>query len=164
VGAGFRAVVILVAALLAAAPAGAQPAAFKNKVCTLVPAKTIEAVPGMSGACTEQAPLAAPGGKDYVGAWKGTAPTESIQITIEAFSDSGMLSLATKNLNEGLLDTPKKVSGIGTAAYEAKGEVGVEVKAASGKYIAIVILTNVRKPPGSPAAIEPLAKAVVAAL
>jgi len=152
------------AALAITSSAWAEQATFKNNVCKFVPSKDVGAIPGMSTACTETAPLPAPGATDYIGNWKG-APTEGLQVTIERYSDSGMLQLATHNLKQGLVALPpKKVSGIGDAAYEAKGNFAVEVKTVVGKYIAIIVLTNVRKPPKSPSEIESLAKDVVAAL
>lgn len=155
----------LAAALAISALAGARQAAFKNNVCKFVPAKDVGAIPGMSTSCTETAPEQAPGATDYVANWKGTAPTEGLQVTIERYSDSGMLQLATHNLKQGLVALPPKhVTGIGDDAYEAKGNFAVEVKTVVGKYIAIVVLSNVKKPPKSVSAIEPLAKDIVAAL
>jgi len=156
---------IPLAALALAASAGARQPVFKNNVCKFVPSKDVAAIRGMSTVCTETAPLPAPGATDYVGNWKGTAPTEGLQVTIERYSDDGWLQKATQNLKQGLVALPpKKVSGIGDAAYEAKGNSAVEVKTVVGKYIAIIVLTNVKKPPKSPSEIEPLAKAIVAAL
>jgi hypothetical protein len=75
-----------------------------------------------------------------------------------------MLSLATHNLKQGLVGTPKTVSGIGDGAFESKNASAVELKRVSGKYIAIITLSSVRKPPKSPAELESLGKAVVTAL
>jgi len=158
-------ILVSLAALAITSSAGAEQATFKNNVCKLVPSKDIAAIPGISTACIETPPLQAPGATDYVANWKGTAPTESLQVTIEKYSDSGWLQRATHNLKQGLVALPsKKVSGIGDAAYEAKGNLAVEVKTVVGKYIAIIVLRNVRKPPTSTSEIEPLAKAIVAAL
>ena len=137
---GFRSLLIPLAALALVGAAGAAPVKFTNNVCKFVPAKNVTAIPGMSSACTEQKALPAPGATDYVGNWKGLEPTEGLQITIERYTDTGMLQLATHNLGQGLLSTPKKVSGIGDAAYEAKGAGGVEVKTTTGNYIAIIVL------------------------
>jgi hypothetical protein len=158
--------VSLAAALVITASAGARQATFSNSVCKLVPAKDVLAIPGMgTGPCTESAPLQAPGATDYVGNWKGRLPTQGLQVTIEHYTDSGMLKLATNNLHQGLISLPKKVVGIGDAAYEAKGGAGgVEVKTVVGNYIAIIVLSNVKRPIKSPSVIEPLAKDVVAAL
>jgi hypothetical protein len=75
-----------------------------------------------------------------------------------------MLQLANHNLEQGLVGTPKKVTGIGDGAYEAKTPQAVELKLATGKYIAEITLSSVRKPPKSPSELEPLGKAVVTAL
>ena len=156
--------VVVLAALGICGSAGAHPATFKGKVCGLVAPKVIATVPGVSTACTEEAPLQAPGGKDYVGTWKGLTPTTSLGITIESFSDTGLLVLARTNLKQGLVGQPKNVAGIGDEAYEAKGTGSVDIKADVGKYIATITLTSVKSPPKSPAEIAPVAKAVVAAL
>ena len=121
-------------------------------------------VPGVSTSCIEQAPLEAPGGKDYVGTWKGATPTRSLEITIESFSDTGVLALAKSNQMQGLVGPPKPVAGIGDGAYESKGTGSVDIKTDVGKYIAIITLTSVKSPPKSPAELVPVAKAVVAAL
>ena len=155
---------VVLSALAICGSAGAHSAAFKGNVCKFVPAKAIASVPGITSACTEQAPLTAPGGTDYVGTWKGSTPTTSLQITISVFNDPDWLGRARSNLKQGLLATPKKVAGIGDAAYEAKNFAGVEIKTDVGKYIAIVVLSSVKDPPKSPAMIVPLTKAVVAAL
>src|SRR5579863_4249818 len=120
--ASFGPILTTLAALAVIAPASAGSTAFKGNVCKLVPSKVVAAIQGMSSACSEQPPLPAPGAKDYEGTWKGLTPTASLQITIEVFSDQGILKIATHNLNQGLLaGTPQKVSGIGEAAYVAKG-------------------------------------------
>ena len=160
----FRTVVVLLAALAVPAGASAGAAAFKGKVCSLVSSKTVTAIKDVSPACSEQSPLPSPGGKDYVGTWKGLTPTTNLQITIEAFTDPGMLSLATHNLKQGLVGTPKSVSGIGNRAFESRSALAVDLKLVTGKYIAIITLSSVRKPPKSPAELESLGKAVVTAL
>jgi hypothetical protein len=160
----FRTAVVVLAALAVPAGASAGPAVFKKKVCTLVSSKTVTAIPDILPACSEQSPLPAPGSTDYVGTWKGLTPTTSLQVTIEAYTDPGMLQLATHNLKQGLVSTPKKVTGIGSAAYESKDPQAVDVKFATGKYIANITLSSVRKPPQSPSELYALAKAVVTAL
>jgi hypothetical protein len=160
----FRMVAVVLLALAVPAAASAGTTAFKGNVCSLVSSKTVTAIKDVSSACSEQRPLPSPGGKDYVGTWKGLTPTTSLQVTIEAFTDSGMRSLAVHNLKQGLVGAPKSVSGIGDAAFEAKNASAVELKLATGKYIAIITLSSVRKPPKSPAELESLGKAVVVAL
>jgi hypothetical protein len=160
----FRTIVVLVAALAVLAGPGAGATAFKGKVCSLVSPKTVTAIKDVSSACTEQSPLPSPGGKDYVGTWKGLTPTTNLQVTIEAFTDPGMLLLAIHNLKQGLVGTPTSASGIGDGAFEAKNASAVELKLATGKYVAIIILSSVRKPPKSPTELESLGKAVVLAL
>ena len=160
----FRTVVVLLAALAVPAGASAGATLFKGKVCTLVSSKTITAINDVSSACSEQPRLQSPGGYDYVGTWKGFTPTTSLEVTIEVFTDTGMLSLATHNLKQGLVGTPKSVSGIGNGAFESKNASAVDLKLVTGKYIAIITLSSVRKPPKSPTELEPLGKAIVTAL
>jgi hypothetical protein len=160
----FGTVLVLLATLAVPAGGSAGGTVFKGKVCSLVSSKTVTAIKDVSAACSEQSPLPSPGGKDYIGRWKGLTPTTTLQITIEVFTDPGMLSLATHNLKQGLVGTPKSASGIGDGAFEAKNSSAVELKLATGKYIAIVTLSSVRKPPKSPAELESLGKAVVIAL
>jgi hypothetical protein len=160
----FRPVVVLLAALVVPAGASAGATAFKGKVCSLVSSKTITAIQDVSPICSAQAPLPSPGGKDYVGTWKGLTPTTSLGITIEVFTDPGMLSLATHNLEQGLVGPPKSVAGIGGGAFESKSASAVDLKLVTRKYIAIITLSSVRKPPKSPTELEALAKAVVTAL
>src|SRR5579862_5636019 len=159
----FRTVVVL-AALALPVGATAGTAAFKGKVCTLVSSKTVTAIQDVSPVCSEQSPQPSPGGKDYVGTWKGLTATTNLQITIEVFTDPGMLSLATHNLKQGLVGTPKSVAGIGDGAFESKNASAVDLKLATGKYIAIITLSSVRKPPKSPTELESLGQAVVTAL
>ena len=89
---------------------------------------------------------------------------DSLEITIEVFTEPTMLSLATHNLKQGLVGAPKSVSGIGEGAFEAKNASAVDLKLVTGNYIAIITLSSVRKPPKSPAELESLGKAVVTAL
>ena len=160
----FRTVVVLLAALVLPAGATAGSAAFKGKVCSLVSSKTVTAINDVSSVCTEQSPQPSPGGKDYVGNWKGLTPTTGLQMTIEVYTDPGMLSLATHNLKQGLVGAPKSVSGIGDGAFESKNASAVDLKLVTGKYIAIITLSSVRKPPKSPTELVALGKAVVTAL
>ena len=152
------------AALVLAAPASARPA-FAGKVCGLVPAKQIAAVPALSLNCTNARPSKGPGSTLYLGNWAGkTARSPRLQVTIVLYTDSGALQLAQRNLAQGLPGTPKKVAGIGTAAYVGVGGSSAGIHFSLGKYIAYVIL-NTRGPSSrSTGSVDALAKAVAARL
>ena len=165
-GGRVRFVVVLAAVLVTAPVAGAAPA-FKGNVCGLLTAKQVAAIPGVTSSCKNAPPLPALGGKQYEGDWAGVGPkSPTLQVTIGAYSDSGALQLAVHNLKQGFSGgTPKKVAGIGDAAYEAKGNgLGPGIHVAIGKYIAYISATSIGAPKPTLAELEPIAKHVVATL
>ena len=93
-----------------------------------------------------------------------TPKSPTVQVTVAVYTDSGALKLAKQNLKQGLPGPPKKVSGIGSAAYEAKGALSAGIHVAVGKYIAYISLNTIGTPPKSATVLEPLAKAVAAHL
>lgn len=156
---------LVVAALLwAASPADASPS-FNGDVCALLTAKQVTSIAGVTAKCNNQPPQQAPGSKIYVGDWMGATPkSPSVQVTVAVYSDKGMLRLADHNLAQGLPGPPKKVVGIGDAAFEAKGGFAVGIHVAVGKDIAYITLSSIGKSPKSPSIIEPVAKDVAAKL
>lgn len=156
---------LVFAALLgAASPAAASPS-FNGNVCALLTAKQVATIGGVTARCNNQPPQQGPGAKIYIGDWMGATPkSPTLQVTVAAYSDSGMLQLADHNLKQGLPGPPKKVAGIGEAAFEAKGGLAVGIHVAVGKYIAYISLNAIGKAPSSPALIEPVAKDVAARL
>ena len=85
-----------------------------------------------------------PGSTIYVGNWAGlTAKSPTVQVTVALYSDTGAFQLAEQNLKQGLPGPPKKVAGIGSAAYEAKGALSVGIHFAVGKYIVFVSLNTI---------------------
>lgn len=156
--------ILTLAAVLAVAATGAASAAtptFGKNVCSLLSAKQVTAIPGLSPRCTNVAPARGPGSTIYVGRWAaagGTSP--SLQVTVSQYKDPGLLRLAQRNLGQGLVATPHKLRGVGAAAYEATGGVAAEVQFTSGAFVVGVTLTAHGKAP-SPAAVEQLAKAIV---
>jgi hypothetical protein len=161
-----RYAVVVAALLCCAQTAGAAPV-FSGNVCGLLTAKQVTAISGVTAKCKNEAPIPALGGKQYVGDWAGLMATSpSLQVTVVKYADPGALQLAVHNLKQGLSGgTPKKVTGIGDAAYEAKGppDAGPGIHVAIGKYIAYINL-SVRGPSSSPTLLEPIAKDVVAKL
>jgi hypothetical protein len=164
-GGHVRRLVVLVAIFVIAPTAAAAPV-FKGNVCGLLTAKQVTAIAGVTAQCNPQPPLTGMGSKTYEGDWKGlTAKSPTLQVTVSVYSDSGWLQKADHNLPQGMPGgTPKKVTGIGDAAYEAKGNFAVAIHVAVGKNIAYITLNQVGKTPSSPALIEPVAKDVAAKL
>ncbi len=159
-----RLAVLVVAALATASAAGAAPG-FKGNVCGMVSAKQVTAIAGVSSKCTSAKPSQGPGSTIYVGNWAGLTPkSPTVQVTVAVYTDTGALQMAKQNLKQGLPGPPKKVAGIGSAAYEAKGALSVGIHVAVGKYIAYISLNTIGTPPKSATVLEPLAKAVAARL
>jgi hypothetical protein len=161
-------VVVLAAALVAVSIAGAAPV-FKGNVCGLLTAKQVTAVPGLTSSCKNQAPLPGPlpGSKEWTGNWAGVTPkSTTLQVTVAKFTDPGSLQMAVHNLKQGLPGgTPKKVTGIGDGAYEAKGSgFGPGLNVAVGNYVAYLVLSSTGDPKPTLAQLEPIAKDVVAKL
>ncbi len=164
-----RYLVVLTAVLSCTQTAGAAPP-FGGNVCGLLTAKQVTAISGVTANCKNEPPLSGPGqgSKQYTGNWAGvTTKSPALQVTVVKYTDPGVLKLAVHNLKQGLPGgAPKKVTGIGDAAYEAKGapDTGPGIHVAIGKYIAYINLATVGGPPLSPSLLEPIAKDVVAKL
>lgn len=154
---------LVLVALATASAAAAGHARFDRNVCHLLSAKQVAAIDGLSPKCTNAPAAAGPGAKIYVGNWAGKTPqSPQLQVTVSVYADPGMLQLAKRNLNQGLPGAPKKVAGIGTAAYEASGASARGVRFALGKEIVLVLVSGPGTPPLRP--VETLAKGVAARL
>ena len=158
------AVPVVLGALVTASVAGAVPV-FKGNVAGWSPPSR----PPRSPVCRRNAPaptpLQGPGSTIYVGNWAGLSKTSpTLQVTVAVYTDPGALKLARQNLKQGLPGPPKKVAGIGSAAYEAKGALSAGIHVAVGKYVAYITLATTGAPPKSATVLEPLAKAVAARL
>lgn len=158
--------VFVLSALATTSPAGAKPKpAFAGNVCALLSAKQVTAISGVSTKCANAAPSQGPGSTIYIGNWAGVTPTSpTLQVTIASYSDAGLLHLAKQNLKEGLSGPPKKVTGLGAPAYEAKGGLAVGIHITLGKYLVYISLNAIGKPPSSPKLIEPVAEIVAGKL
>ncbi len=134
---------VVLAAALAATAATAARAPFKGKVCALATAKQVTAIPGVSSRCVNGAPEPAPGATIYVGNWAGKTPTSPrLQVSVQVYKDAGMLRVAKSNLDQGLPGPPKKITGIGSGAYEATGGGSTAIRFAAGGYVATAILST----------------------
>jgi hypothetical protein len=155
-------IVAVVAALAAASAAGARS---NLKVCRLVSAKQVATIHGVSTRCTDAKPLRGPGSTIYTGNWVGKTPrSPHLQVSVSVYTDQSFLQLAKRNLNQGLVGVPKKVAGIGSAAYEATGALAAEIHFSVGKDIVAVVLNSIGKPPRLTPALRALAKAIAARL
>ena len=101
----------------------------------------------------------------YGGNWAGkTARSPRLQVTVSVYSDRGLLKVAKRNLNQGLVGAPKKVTGIGGAAFAAAGASAAEIHFAVGKDVIAVVVTTIGKPPRVTPALKALAAAIAANL
>jgi hypothetical protein len=156
---------LVIAAVLAVASSAAASPKFNGNVCALLTTQQVTAITGVSAKCNNQPPLPGMGGKTYVGDWASLLPKgPTLQVTVSVFSDPVWLAKAIHNLMQGLNGPPKKVTGIGTAAYEATGAYAVGIHTYVGKNLIYISLNEVGKTPSSPALIAPVAKDVVARL
>jgi hypothetical protein len=155
---------VLLAALAGASSAPALGAGKLN-VCSLLTAKQVAAIRGVSSKCANAKPAPGPGATIYVANWAGKTPTSPrVQVTVSLYADQGLLQLAKRNLKQGLPGVPRKVAGIGSAAFEATGASATGIRFAVGKYVALVMVTGNGKPSWSTKSVEALARAVAARL
>lgn len=161
---GLAAILIAVAALASASSAEAA-SGFNGKVCGLLSAKQVKAIKGVSTKCKNAPATRGIGSIDHVGNWAGvTAASPRIQVTVSVYADAGMLKLAKRNLKQGLLGPPKKLKGVGTAAYTSTGALGRDVRFSLGKYIVLVNVSGIHKITWTTASVVALAKTVAARL
>ncbi len=160
-----RLIAILFAALTAASVAGAR-SNFNGNVCQLASAKQITAIPGVSTKCANAKPTKGPGSTITTGNWAGKTPTSpQLQVTVASYTDTGALKLAKSNLKQGLPGgTPKKLTGIGSAAYEATAASSTGIHFAVGRYVVYLNLTSIGRPPRATAPLEALAKTIAGRL
>lgn len=160
----FRLITVLALASLAAATsAAARPTSFAGNVCRLLTAKQVAAVQGVAPKCTNAAPMPGPGAKIFSASWPGKTPRSStLQVTISAYADKGLLARAKQNLDQGLPGPPRKVAGFGGGAYEAFGAGSAAMHFAVGKDVVVVILTSVARSARTTSELQAVAKAVAA--
>jgi hypothetical protein len=82
---------------------------------------------------------------------------------VSLYTDAGLLQLATRNLKQGLPGTPRKVTGIGSGAFDAHGALAEAIHFVVGKTIVAITLTS-GTAPTSTSAVDALAKEVAARL
>lgn len=156
--------VTVLAALIVASAAGAG-SGFNGNVCRLVSAKQATMVLRISSKCVNAKPLPGPGSTMYTGNWAGKPATSMhLLVTVSAYTDAGALQLAKRNLNQGLPGAPKKLAGVGSAAYQASGAGAVAIRFSVGKYIAFISLNAISTQPKVTPQLIALAKAIAAKL
>jgi hypothetical protein len=156
---------LLAAALAALAVAPSAGARSSLKVCSLISAKQVATIVGLSSRCSQAAPLPGPGSTIYTGNWAGKTPrSPQLQVAVSVYGDKGALKMARLNLGQGLVGASKKVKGIGSAAYGATGAAAAEIRFVVGKDIVALILTTVGKQPRVTPALTALAKAIATRL
>jgi hypothetical protein len=155
-------IAVALAGLAAAAPAGASRS-FNGNVCGLVSAGQLATIKGVSTHCAKARPLTGPGSTMYTANWAGkTSSSPRLQVTVALYTDPGALTLAKRNLKQGFPGgTPRRVAGIGTAAYEASGAGATGIHFAVGKHVVYITLSGKLR---SKAPLEALAKAIAARL
>ena len=154
----------LVAGLTTVGAAAARTGADTD-VCRLLTAKQVTTVKGVSSRCTNARPTAGPGATISSANWAGTTlRSPRLQVTVSLYADQGAFRLAKRNLGQGLPGAPRKVAGIGSAAYEATGGFATGIRFADGKYIVLVSVGGVGKPSWSNRSVEALARAIAGRL
>jgi len=155
----------IIAAALALTSAAGAGSTFGGNVCRLATAKQVAAIPGVSSKCSNAKPSKGFGSTIYSGNWAGKTPTSArLQVTINLYTDTGALQLAKRNLKQGLPGAPKKLAGVGSAAYQASGAGAAAIRFSVGKYIAFISVNTVGAPPKVTPQLIALAKAIAAKL
>jgi hypothetical protein len=110
---------LLVSAVGVAAASGRAAArlVFSGDVCSLLTSKQVSSVKVTPSKCSSQKPIKGSGGTLYYGNWGGTGLAPHLSVSIDAHSDAAGLQQAKKLL--GQFPNAKKVSGIGSVAYES---------------------------------------------
>jgi hypothetical protein len=160
----FTLVVVLAAAGLTVPAEGAR-GSFSGNVCSMLTAKQVTTVHAPSKC--KPTTLQGPGFTSSNGTWGTvTATGPHLSVTVNAYQSTGSayFQIAKKVMNK-LPGQAKKVSGIGSLAYEsgADGSTLAAINFILGKDIVDINLRAVQ-PPTSLAALNALAKAIAAQL
>jgi hypothetical protein len=116
-------VVIVLGSLLFSAVAAATPTAsngrlaFSGDVCGLLTSQQAASVKVTPLKCSSQKPIKGSAGTLYYGNWGGTGLAPHLSVSVNVTSDAAALQQARKFL--GQFPHAKKVSGIGSLAYES---------------------------------------------
>ena len=144
----------------ALAGAGARTA-FSGDVCSLLTLKQVATVNVTPLKCTNQKPIKGSGGTLYYGNWGGTGLAPHLAVSIDAHTDATGLQQAKAAL--GHFPNAKKVSGIGSVAYESTAGNPAMLNFIIGKDV-VEIGLQTKQPLKSVAAFNALAKAIAGKL
>jgi hypothetical protein len=147
-------------AVVLAVPMASARTAFSGNVCSLLTAKQVAAV-HVPSKCTRRTSSRS-GSTDYYGTW-GSASGPRLSVSVDAFQSttSPAFKLATKYL--GQLRNAKKVSGVGSLAWESSVGTVTMVNFVVGHDVCNLGLTTAQ-PVKSLAPVIALAKAIATKL
>jgi hypothetical protein len=158
---------IVFASLLLCAAAAAGPSssdarlAFSGNVCGLLTSKQVATVKVTPLKCSSQKPIKGSGGTLYYGNWGGTGLASHLSVSVDVHGDAAGLQQAKKFL--GQFPHAKKVSGIGSLAYESTAGDPAMLNFVVGNVVVNVGLQT-KQPLTSMAALTALGKAIAAKL
>jgi hypothetical protein len=160
-------VLIVLGSLLLSAVAGATTTAsrgrlaFSGDVCGLLTSQQVASVKVTPLKCTSQKPVKGSGGTLYYGNWGGTGLAPHLSVSVNVTSDAAGLQQAKKFL--GQFPHAKKVSGIGSLAYESTAGDPAMLNFVVGNDVVNLGLET-KQPLTSVAALTALGKAIAAKL
>ena len=152
-----RIAMVLTAVAAAGMTVSTAHAAFSGKVCNLLTSKQVAAVHVSPLKCTPQKSFGSAYSTNYSGTWgaiRGLGP--HLTVVVVLYKNTTYFQAAKNNLKLGYT---KKVSGIGSAAYESYGGVLAQMSFVVGRYIATLNLRT-SKSLKSVAAFNALAKVI----
>lgn len=161
---------VVLASLSAAVVAGGAPTAsgkadarvaFSGDVCSMLTLKQVASVNVTPLKCTTQKPIKGSGSTTYYGNWGGTGLAPHLAVSIVAYTDATAFQRAKMFL--GQFPGAKKVSGIGSAAYESTVSTPYMLNFIVGKDVVDLGLQP-KQPLKSAAAFSALAKAIAGKL
>ena len=142
-------------------PAVAGPRAFSGNVCAMVSAAQVSALKAPK--TCKPATLKSAINTAYYGTWAASSPTgPHLTVSVVAWKDSALLAAARSHLNI-LPGPPKKVTGIGSAAYESSAGQLTVINFVVGSDICDINLRTA-KPIGSLTAFNALARSIASKL
>ncbi len=164
------ALTVVLASLIAAVVAGAAPTAsakpdarvaFSRDVCSLLTLKQVASVNVTPLKCTNQKPIKGSGSTNYYATWGGTGLAPHLAVSIVAYTNATAFQQAKAFL--GQFPGAKKVSGIGSVAYESTAGTPYMLNFIVGKNVVDLGLQT-KQPLKSAAAFSALAKAIAGKL
>jgi hypothetical protein len=153
--------VSLIVVAAAASPASGARVAFSGDVCGLLTSEQVASVKVTPLKCSSQKPIKGSGGTLYYGNWGGSGLAPHLSVSITLHSDAAGLQQAKTFL--GQFPHAKKVSGIGSLAYESTVGDPAMLNFVVGKDVVDIGLQT-KQPLKSMAALTAIGKAIAAKL